>query len=1737
MSTKITTTHNVELGTTEVELTKKENIDVNIGQEDVELVVQDSLIEGHKKEYSIVGDGLYASVNTDEAPQWLLGIIERLTDAAINRGYGNYDDLVQDVRNAIDSIDVAKNTYVEQIDIAHIVDGILASRLQTLNATLGNTYATKVELDTAVATATSSAVQSVTDLATGFNNTTNARITGVELAYADADSALSSNINVLSARVDDQQSDVEGNSNAISGLQTYVGVTETGNPDGTGILSSLSVLQKQNDGLIETFTGQHHVMFHDTDPDDGVDEEELRTNQWPYALWTPMEGTVDPTMTTRTAYIDTTPYSYPIEQYTVYHNTVDNTYWEYSINDGWEPIEEADFNVRKEVVRSSHVGDTFINYGYAADGVTREYNESLKFLKNSPDDTAPYNTDSEGYGWALVTDSDSEAAYIQALNAYDLADNKRRVFITPPGYDDNGGEDPYHPTGPYDAGDLWVDSNGTPQVVKTSTVDRAAGYVSGDWVQADQQANDFITGTYVADKTSIDNQLDGKIEYFFYDRAADVEVSPGVSAENEEEAKNAIKAPWDTAELKQENHGNVVYFKDSRNAYWYQSSTDSWLVLEDTSIYEALQNAAEAQSTADGKVSHYYAWFDPTNNDIPQSFDINVYQEVTNGDYVVNEDNTGYELANPADSGTHDLVTIDTVDEAGFRYWLKTTSTQGVYALYYRSTTGWELLTSVAEGDIVVCYDITILDQVAFTYQNGNWERTGVNGILAKSRSFTELENDIKGPTGFVAKAFSLSEETSRAYADEVSAEVENKFSYDSILKLGDSYYKSGFGLTSEGIAENLQSGNGESPSTAFDSEFWVRADRFVLTNADGSTKATFNVEDNAIKLGVEHTEATRNVPAGVYGSGTTYKAGDIVTYNNSSYVALKDTTVVPINDLVNWQLLAAQGESPVLLDIAPNESWPTNTTEAGAKVYTFHSTFSGNVIVKLLAHDAEGTAGGGVRLKFNDSEDIPFYRTLADNTQEWYEFVFDNLVGGDNQLKVWSTNGDGGSVKEIKVAFVGARGADGGYTDYLFTRKTTEPTNPGGADTWYTSVTSVPAGAGYLWSIKKVVGQNGTTTTYSDKRVIDAPIVRELLIYSEPVDGDVSVPQSSKYNFVTDTLSIGTIGANDTSWSTTIPSIGNNETIYVTSALVTGNDTQTAVSITWNTPSVYSKRKDGISITDITQAYQISNSASTAPTGSWKTTIAGAGALTDAKPYLWAKTTTSFTEGDDKVVTSLIAVKGSEGSSADTYKEVVLYQNKSSVPTELPTDTEGFSSTNGTASATGDWTTSISDLGSGEKTYRINITLRQVKSTGAWSAVDDNWNGPVAVSGSDGGTYREIFLYKNSSSIPDPVVNLAPTDPFYGTSAILYYDNTEGVSKSRNGWEPEPTSPSEGEFTYRSSFTIFKPGGFDQWVRASAWSAPIRLTGDKGDKGENAPIAWGARLTYTDLAGYAISGNSTYNLPFPSDSGDYTFYGGDCVLSLTSAGVYNASNSVANSIGYSSTSYVDSNVKYLLIRDPSEESVYNKEVLNRVESGTTWIRFNGPPSSNREPTITRVINVASRVYGDYTYYLFTLDYVSGSMTAGSAIDNIVVTFDFTLADSLPGAGFYSATVNPIATTTAAITKNFVNATGRGPVAGDVFTQSHSSYPTSDTKRFNGENWVDPAAIIDGDLIVDGSITARHIAANEISANYASLGVITAGRLQSETDLSTSKFVIDLDNERIEIKDGSGAVRVRLGKL
>lgn len=107
--------------------------------------------------------------------------------------------------------------------------------------------------------------------------------------------------------------------------------------------------------------------------------------------------------------------------------------------------------------RQKHIGDRFFwkSKGYA-----------YRFMENGG-----------VWGWTLLQDTDITKAMQTAQNAKDIADGKRRTFITTP-------------VPPYDIGDLWTNGKD----ILTCIVSRASGaaYVSSDWEKQNHYTDDTV---------------------------------------------------------------------------------------------------------------------------------------------------------------------------------------------------------------------------------------------------------------------------------------------------------------------------------------------------------------------------------------------------------------------------------------------------------------------------------------------------------------------------------------------------------------------------------------------------------------------------------------------------------------------------------------------------------------------------------------------------------------------------------------------------------------------------------------------------------------------------------------------------------------------------------------------------------------------------------------------------------------------------------------------------------------------------------------------------------------------------------------------------------------------------------------------------------------------------------------------------------------------------------------------
>ena len=217
--------------------------------------------------------------------------------------------------------------------------------------------------------------------------------------------------------------------------------------------------------------------------------------------------------------------------------------------------------------KDNHIGDIYYDSatGYA-----------YRFMKNGND-----------YLWVQISDSDIATALAEAQDAGDLADSKRRIFIT-------------QPIPPYDVGDTWM--MGATGDIKTCITARASGtYDASDWSKLNKYTDDtalstFISGTYSTDQTNLQTQIDGKAETWY--QSTDSSLT------------------WTTAAIKAAHLGDLWY-KTTDNTTWYYDGTQWVQQNVPDEVFDQIDGKAQI-FTSTPTIPYYIGdlWFASTSSEI-----------------------------------------------------------------------------------------------------------------------------------------------------------------------------------------------------------------------------------------------------------------------------------------------------------------------------------------------------------------------------------------------------------------------------------------------------------------------------------------------------------------------------------------------------------------------------------------------------------------------------------------------------------------------------------------------------------------------------------------------------------------------------------------------------------------------------------------------------------------------------------------------------------------------------------------------------------------------------------------------------------------------------------------------------------------------------------------------------------------------------------------------------------------
>lgn len=821
-------------------------VEVEASTLDVEVVDLSELdITVAKREFVITGDDIYIPKLYDDAPQWMKDLVDIVVNNAMETGNAatlnemasmlsqfavSYVPLNQYTQSILDlsNEDARINLVIETLN-SYFNDGLSEANAQIIN--VQNTKASKDEV----------IAQVITTLSAQLANPTSelgATIGRIDQTIVDNQNANALSMQVLTSTLEGLGEDVSGNSTALQTLSTYVGI-EKGVPTGTGLLADVAILQKQNDGVIETYTGTYDVMVNPQNPE----LAELVVTAEPYASWKAADVT--------------------------------------GIN-----------------TRLAHIGDVYIKYNVTDNGA-KEYLGSYKFIRAEVDSIdAHKSTDSDGFTWALIVDQAAQDAYTQALNAYDLADDKRRVFTTTP-------------YGPYNVGDLWIKEETVGTSLQRAIADRLSGYLASEWsIAGDSGVLNLQTVV-----NNVQAQVDSKVDTYYQDtmpftnatnvakkvQAGDywyctltngsyvkgkiykyVE-SPNGSNYNYTWTENAdvSKYVFDIADGKASifttasqpsaykindmmivttasfNNGTTTF---STGVVLTAGATrtsgfvpgDWTKKINDTEELDAFVNTvytpaiAGLQTQVDGQVSYYFydsalgqtaasvsgsaSWTTDTlkrdhNGDIAYDTTLKVgyWYDRTTANWV---QITGAQNAGVIEALKRAAAAKEAADNVIVSYyaWKQTTAPATQYKWMKDDNTLWEYVGSawvavdVKKDDTLTAYDNTTKDTTLYVHNGSNWAMITPNGLVANAKAVTDLNASLTSMGTTVSGHTSLLNTVDARIGTE-GARVESKFAYNSSLMINGVPYNSGFGLSN-------------SAGTGAGSEFWIDASRLKFTNS-----------------------------------------------------------------------------------------------------------------------------------------------------------------------------------------------------------------------------------------------------------------------------------------------------------------------------------------------------------------------------------------------------------------------------------------------------------------------------------------------------------------------------------------------------------------------------------------------------------------------------------------------------------------------------------------------------------------------------------------------------------------------------------------------------------------------------------------------------------------------------------------------------------------------------------------
>ncbi len=406
------------------------------------------------------------------------------------------------------------------------------------------------------------------------------------------------------------------------------------------------------------------------------------------------------------------------------------------------------------------------------------------------------------------------------------------------------------------------------------------------------------------------------------------------------------------------------------------------------------------------------------------------------------------------------------------------------------------------------------------------------------------------------------------------------------------------------------------------------------------------------------------------------YVAGQIIKFNTTQAAVVThvvNDTHLRIDRSFDTAISGSAHEyNTLLIDFQADTIVAETTKSADGTSSTFKSLIS----IDTTLEGPAGVAGSSINLVFTRKATAPTATGTGgiptDGTSSPATWT-DNPPTGTDPL--WAVKGqlntttnqwswgtpyrvDGNAVAEVYFYSNATTGNAPSFTapTYNFTNNDyTAPSN------WNKSPPSLTADGQKIWVIVVLYA----STPGDDAAAADT--TSTAVIYAQRTDGSPGDPGSpgvsytgttEYYRLTNSTTAPGRYSSGttiDTNWTTSPQTpTSTNQYLWNFNRNSRSNSTFDDSAVTLITQFV----EDGVGISSIGEEYQRGSSATTAPTSTWYSTFSDAGALTEALPYMWNKTTITFTDSTTTVLTTLIAARGDNGSPGDDGDPGVAFFN-----------------------------------------------------------------------------------------------------------------------------------------------------------------------------------------------------------------------------------------------------------------------------------------------------------------------------------------------------------------------------------------------------------------------------------------------------------------------------------------------